>query len=111
MLLVENVCVVDAGSCAGRNGRAWATAVFTSCCADFRSVPSLNSTMTSDAPWLEVDWTVSTPLTPSMALTIGTDTWVSTISGEAPGSGVMTMTRSEERRVGKECRWWGGAYD
>ncbi len=85
MLLVEKVWTVEAGTVGGRNGRAPATALFTSCSADLRSIPSLNSTTTSDTPWLDVDWTVLTPLRPSSALATGTVTCVSTTCGEAPG--------------------------
>src|ERR1044071_1497269 len=96
MLLVEKVWTVEAGKALGRNGRTREIAVLMSCWAALRSVPSLNRTITSEAPWLEVDWTVSTPLTPSRALTMGTVTWASTISGDAPGSGVITITAGIE---------------
>src|SRR5258706_6926953 len=63
-----------------------------SCWADLRSVPSLKRTMASETPWLDDDCTVSAPVTPWSALTTGWVTWVSTMSGEAPGYGVITMT-------------------
>src|SRR3989442_11517562 len=66
--------------------------------------------MTSDAPWLDVDCTVSTPLTPSRALTTGTETWLSTMSGDAPGSGVMTITAGIEMSGRRSCCTWDAAY-
>ena len=81
-------------------------AVLTSWSAALRSVPSLKSTTARDAPWLEVDCTVLTPLTPVSALTTGMVTWLSTISGEAPGSGVITITAGIEMSGSRSCWSW-----
>ena len=83
--------------------------LLTSCSADFRSTPSRNSTITSDTPWLAVDCTVSAPETPCIAFDTGTPTCASTISGEAPGYGVMTITAGTEISGSRSCWTWVAA--
>ncbi len=56
--------------------------------------------MASETPWLDDDCTVSAPVTPWSALTTGWVTWVSTMSGEAPGYGVITMTAGIDMLAG-----------
>jgi hypothetical protein len=73
-LLVEKVWIVEASAWGGSSDRILPSALLTSCSADLRSVPSLNRTITSDAPWLDVDCTVSAPATPCIAFPTGTPT-------------------------------------
>src|ERR1700674_3944458 len=64
-VLVEKVWTVDDAACGGSSWRILARALLTSCSADLRSVPSRNRTISSDAPWLDVDCTVGVPGRPN----------------------------------------------
>jgi hypothetical protein len=64
MLLVEKVTIVGGGSCEGKVARARSRLVDTACRAAARSVPSLNWTVTIDAPDDDVESTLVTPARP-----------------------------------------------
>ncbi len=64
MALVEKVTMLEGCTCAGKAPLTRSTAADTLCRADVRSVPSLNCTVTIDAPEVEVESTLVTPATP-----------------------------------------------
>src|SRR5216683_1680148 len=102
-LLVEKVSIVGGCTCAGKAARARSRLVDMACRAAVRSVPSLNWTVTIDAPDDEVESTLVTPATPCSAFTTGRVTCWSTTPGDAPGSAVMTTKDGTEIFGNRSC--------
>src|SRR5437660_927039 len=101
--------MLDGRTCAGKTPRTRSRLVDTACRAAVRSVPSLNCTVTIDAPEVEVESTLVTPETPWSALTTGRVTCWSTTPGEAPGSAVMTTNAGTEMFGNRSCCSWVAA--
>ena len=77
--------MLGACACGGRAALARSRLLERLCRAAMVSVPSLNWTVTTDAPDADVESTLVTPDTPWSALTTGRVTCWSTTPGEAPG--------------------------
>ena len=77
--------MLGACACGGRAALARSRLLERLCRAATVSVPSLNWTVTTDAPEAEVESTLVTPGTLWSALTTGRVTCWSTTPGEAPG--------------------------
>src|SRR4030088_999079 len=89
--------------CAGKTPRTRSRLVDTACRAAVRSVPSLNCTVTMDAPEVEGEATLVTPETLLRAPPTGRVTCWSTTPGEAPGSAVMTTKAGTEMFGNRSC--------
>src|SRR5205085_779475 len=107
--LVENVWTLVDWAAWGRDDRMSSTAWTTAWRAVLGSVPSLNVRMIRETPWLELDVTALTPLTPCTALVVGSDTSRSTTPGEAPGSGVIRTNAGSEMSGRRSCWTWVAA--
>jgi hypothetical protein len=77
---------------AGRRDRASCKRSLTSWRAKYRSVPSLNTTVTWDRPYFDSERVPSSRGKPFITLSIGKLMRCSTSSGEMPGAAVLICT-------------------